>query len=184
MRYTLAKGLLTGTVKWCAGWADLLLEWSAEHRKSYAWVHSGFSPGNCSSSKCIWQGQWGRWRWHCQELSHWQRQSGRHKPENNEYVLTEGHYMYYLRNKAIKLAQAAWVRHTRWRLQCVAGHCYYQLSVSPLSSFFYVFFFWPTSRKLPRLKICFPQYFGKTRRYMLKKIVGNFNFFTNKKMIF
>ena len=47
------------------------------------------------------------------------------------------------------------------------GHCYYQLSLSlsffPFSS---VFYFWPTSGKLPRLKICFPQYFGINRRYM------------------
>ena len=56
------------------------------------------------------------------------------------------------------------VRHPRWHLQCVTGHCYYQLSVS--LSFFYVFCFWPTSGKLLRLKICFLQYFGITRRYM------------------
>ena len=115
------------------------------------------------------------------------------------------------------------VRHPRWRLQCVAGHCYYHRSVFlflaqaalrappevafamrswplllpsfslssivnhpwwrmkrswPLFSptffsffFFYAFCFSPTSGKLPRLKICFPQYFGITRRYMQKIII-------------
>ena len=41
-------------------------------------------------------------------------------------------------------------------------------------SFFFfslsVFCFWPTSGKLPCVKICFPQYFAITRRYMQKKI--------------
>ena len=37
--------------------------------------------------------------------------------------------------------------------------------------FFYIFCFWPTLEKLPRLKMCFLQYFGITRRY------GNFYFF-------
>ena len=35
---------------------------------------------------------------------------------------------------------------------------------------FSVFCFWPTSGNLPCAKICFPQYFGITRRYMQKKI--------------
>ena len=34
------------------------------------------------------------------------------------------------------MAQAACVCHPRWRLQCVAGHCYSQLSVSLSFSFF------------------------------------------------
>ena len=41
------------------------------------------------------------------------------------------------------------------------------------SSFFFFFFsafyFSPTSGNLPCVKICFPQYFGITRRYMQKK---------------
>ena len=50
--------------------------------------------------------------------------------------------------------------------------------------FFSVFCFWPTSVKLPRVKICFPQYFGITRRYMQKKkILGNF-FLPQKKRSF
>ena len=69
------------------------------------------------------------------------------------------------------------VRHPRWRLQCVAGHRYYHRSVS-LSFFLFslssVFCFWPTSGNLPCVKICFPQYFGITRRYMQKKMLGNF----------
>ena len=49
-------------------------------------------------------------------------------------------------------------------------------------SIFSVFCFWPTSGNLPRVKICFHQYFGITRRYMPKKIffLGNFYFFTKK----
>ena len=41
-----------------------------------------------------------------------------------------------------------------------------------LSFFFfsYAFYFSPTSGNLPCVKICFPQYFGITRRYMGKKI--------------
>ena len=54
-------------------------------------------------------------------------------------------------------------------LQCVAGHCYYPLS--RFLSFFSVFCFWNTSGKLPCVKICFPQYFGITRRYMQKNII-------------
>ena len=42
------------------------------------------------------------------------------------------HFRYYCH--ICKLAQTACVRHLRCRLQCVAGHCYYQLSFS-LSSF-------------------------------------------------
>ena len=43
-----------------------------------------------------------------------------------------------------------------------------------------------TSGKLPCVKICFPQYFGITRRYMQKKtfVFGKFYFFYEKKMIF
>ena len=46
--------------------------------------------------------------------------------------------------------------------------------------FISVFCFWPTSGNLPCVKICFPQYFGITRRYMQKpkKKLGNFYFFT------
>ena len=46
--------------------------------------------------------------------------------------------------------------------------------------FFYAFCFPPTSVKLPSVKICFPQYFGITRRYMQKKNRSNFYFFTEK----
>ena len=63
-----------------------------------------------------------------------------------------------------KLAQGALRVPHEVKLQCVAGHCYYQLSLS--LSFFC---FWPTSRNLPCVKICFPQYFGLTRRYMQQK---------------
>ena len=37
-------------------------------------------------------------------------------------------------------------------------------------SSFSAFYFSPTSGNLPCVKICFPQYFGITRRYMQKKI--------------
>ena len=55
-----------------------------------------------------------------------------------------------------------------------AGHCFHLLFSSFflfLFSFFFfsAFYFSPTSGNLPCVKICFPQYFGITRRYMQKK---------------
>ena len=43
-------------------------------------------------------------------------------------------------------------------------------------SFYYAFCFSPTSGNLPCVKICFPQYFGITRRYMQQQQqkLGNF----------
>ena len=71
------------------------------------------------------------------------------------------------------LAQAACVRHACLRAPCVAWPLLlssFSLSFSLfLSSFFSVFCFWPTSGNHPCAKICFPQYFGITRRYMQKK---------------
>ena len=49
------------------------------------------------------------------------------------------------------------------------------------SLFFSAFFFSPTSGNLPCVKICFPQYFGITRRYMQKKKFFLGNFFPPKK---
>ena len=44
-------------------------------------------------------------------------------------------------------------------------HCNHRLSLSFfLSSSLYVYCFWPTSGKLPRLKFCFPPYCGIIRR--------------------
>ena len=40
-----------------------------------------------------------------------------------------------------------------------------------LSFFFSIFCFWPTLEKLPRLNICFPQYFGRTRIYLQNKFL-------------
>ena len=50
------------------------------------------------------------------------------------------------------------------------------------SFFFYAFCFSSTSRNLPCVKICFPQYFGITRRYMQKKTFLGviFEFFLTK----
>ena len=70
-----------------------------------------------------------------------------------------------------------------------AGHCFHLLFSFSFFLFFFFFFFFsafyfsPTSGNLPCVKICFPQYFGITRRYMQKKIffLGNFYFFkTNR----
>ena len=72
-------------------------------------------------------------------------------------------------------------------LLCVAGHCYYQLSLFflslSLSLYLYVFCFWPTSGKLRRLKVCFTQHFGITIRYMYKKyiLLSNSYIYTKKK---
>ena len=49
---------------------------------------------------------------------------------------------------------------------------YFFLSFFFLSfSFSYAFCFSPTSGNLPCVKICFPQYFGITRRYMQNKYI-------------
>ena len=59
--------------------------------------------------------------------------------------------------------------------------------------FFFLFFFFfsalyfsPTSGNLPCVKICFPQYFGITRRYIQKKYFSYliFIFLQRKKLIF
>ena len=50
-----------------------------------------------------------------------------------------------------------------------------------LSFSFYAFCFSPTSGNLPCVKICFPQYFGITRRYMQKKYIFLGNFFSPQK---
>ena len=54
-----------------------------------------------------------------------------------------------------------------------------KLFFSPALIFWHnAFYFSPTSGKLPWLKICFPQYFGITRRNIyLKKMIGHFLFF-------
>ena len=46
---------------------------------------------------------------------------------------------------------------------------YFFLLLLSFFSFFSAFYFSPTSGNLPCVKICFPQYFGITRRYMQKK---------------
>ena len=73
---------------------------------------------------------------------------------------------------------------TRGGGQSEAGHCFHLLSFFFLSFFFFFFFFSafyfsPTSENLPCVKICFPQYFGITRRYMHK-----INIFLGKKADF
>ena len=59
---------------------------------------------------------------------------------------------------------------------------YFFLLFFPFFFFFSAFYFSPTSGNLPCVKICFPQYFGITRRYMQKKnfFLGNLYLFTNK----
>ena len=53
---------------------------------------------------------------------------------------------------------------------------------TPLSLSLSVLCCWPTSGNIPCVKICFPQYFGITRRYI--KNIGSFNFFKEKKTDF
>ena len=48
-----------------------------------------------------------------------------------------------------------------------AGHCFHLLF--SFFFFFSAFYFSPTSENLPCVKICFPQYFGITRRNIYKK---------------
>ena len=62
------------------------------------------------------------------------------------------------------------------RAPCVieCAMCSLAIIITIVQSFFLflfsVFCFWPTSGNLPCAKICFPQYFGITRRYMQKNI--------------
>ena len=70
------------------------------------------------------------------------------------------------------LAQAACVRHPWWRLQCVAGHCSYQLSVFFLFRLLLLTHF----EESPVRENFSPQYFGKTKRYMQKTNLGIFFF--------
>ena len=68
-----------------------------------------------------------------------------------------------------------------WSLAMVFTY-FFLLLFSPFF-FSYAFCFSHTSGNLPCVKICFPQYFGITRRYIQKKIFfwGKFYFFKRKK---
>ena len=66
--------------------------------------------------------------------------------------------------RSLELAQAACVRHPRLRLQCVAGHCYYQLSV-----FLFRLLLLTHFGETPKAENLFPQYFSITRRYKQNK---------------
>ena len=46
----------------------------------------------------------------------------------------------------------------------VSGHCYYWLSLFLFLLSLYVFCFWPTLGKLPKLKFCSTPFLGTTRR--------------------
>ena len=50
-----------------------------------------------------------------------------------------------------------------------AGYCFHLLFFFFFFFFFSAFYFSPTSGNLPCVKICFPQYFGITRRYLQNK---------------
>ena len=78
------------------------------------------------------------------------------------------------------------MRHPRCRLQCVAGHCYYPLSLFFLSFFFLRLLLLTHFRETPVCEIISPQYFGITRRYMQKKIFfgGKFYFLKKKRWFF
>ena len=75
--------------------------------------------------------------------------------QSNTYQPAHCCRKHHMSNQELKvfLAQAALRAPHEVALQCVAGHCYYQLSLS-LSFFFSVFCFCPTSRNLPCVKIC------------------------------
>ena len=74
---------------------------------------------------------------------------------------------------------------TRGGGRSAAGHCFHLLFFFFFfffsSSFSYAFCFSPTLGNLPCVKICFPQYFGITRRYMQKKNIFLGNFFPPQK---
>ena len=69
--------------------------------------------------------------------------------------------------------QLRFVRHHVWRTQArldqplVPG-----VFLSFSSSFFSAFYFSPTSENFPCVKICFPQYFGITRRNMQRSVTA------------
>ena len=87
------------------------------------------------------------------------------------FAFSHRRWTFTLCRQTFTLRYRTFWRHLTWRLQCVVFHCFYHHSVF-LFSFLSVFCFWPTSGNLPCAKICFPQYFSITRRYMPKK--GNF----------
>ena len=73
------------------------------------------------------------------------------------------------------LAQAACVRHAYRPRRLACAMCSLAIVITIIHSFslFFspsVFCFWPTLGNLPSAKICFPQYFGITRRDVQKKI--------------
>ena len=71
-------------------------------------------------------------------------------------------------------SRRACVRHTWWRTK--RSWPLFSPTFFFFSFFFFsAFYFSPTSGNLPCVKICFPQYFCITRRYVQKKI-GNFDF--------
>ena len=61
--------------------------------------------------------------------------------------------------------QKYWSRRLLW----IRSLPLFSLALFSLLSFFYVYCFSPTSGKLPRLKFCFPPYFGITRRISKNK---------------
>ena len=84
----------------------------------------------------------------------------------------------FLGQKIQKLAQAACVRHACLRAPCVAWQLFspsFSLSFFLFLSLFSTSFAFNPLRGISRVKICFPQYFGKPRRYTQKKniFVGN-----------
>ena len=78
------------------------------------------------------------------------------------------------------------MRHTRWHTEAKLAIVFTYFSLSFFLSFFfsYAFCFSPTSGNLPCVKICFPQYFVITRRYMQKNIFLGYFIFLRKKLIF
>ena len=77
-------------------------------------------------------------------------------------------------------SRRACVRHTWWRTKRSWPTFFLFLDAYSLRSqfFFSASYFSPTSGNLPCVKICFPQYFGITRRYIQKKIFFLGNFFS------
>ena len=79
-------------------------------------------------------------------------------------------------------SRRACVRHTWWRTKRswpLFSPTFFFFFL--FSFFFSAFYFAPTSGNLPCVKICFPQYFGITRRYMQNDFfLGSFYFFYEK----
>ena len=88
------------------------------------------------------------------------------------HTIPQPQYSHYKNIQNWFWSRRACVRHTWWRTKRswpLFSHTFFFFLLLFFFFFSYAFCFSPTSGNLPCVKICFPQYFGITRRYMQKK---------------